>query len=96
MWDLGSQGGSAEAPHEAMRLVEARLVRHVPGGSMSSKAPKHCIRQSKRDAPKVAILEARAPKMHLVEAQCAHRKHRSPKPHLGVIPLLGSHKFDLN
>ena len=61
--------------HETFRLVEARLVRHAPGGSMPSQALKHCKIQSRRDAPKVAILEVRAPKMRLVEAQCARQKH---------------------
>ena len=61
--------------HETFRLAEARLVRHAPGGSMPSQALKHCKIQSRRDAPKVAILEVRAPKMRLVEAQCARRKH---------------------
>ena len=41
-----------------MRLAEARLERHAPGGSMPSEAPKHCKIQSRRDAPKMAILEA--------------------------------------
>ena len=44
--------------HETMRLAEARLERHAPGGSMPSEAPKHCKIQSRRDAPKMAILEA--------------------------------------
>ena len=44
--------------HETMRLAEARLERHAPGGSMLSEAPKHCKIQSRRDAPKMAILEA--------------------------------------
>ena len=44
--------------HETMRLAEARLERHAPGGSMPSEAPKHCEIQSRRDAPKMAILEA--------------------------------------
>ena len=46
------------ALHETMRLAEARLERHAPGGSMPSEAPKHCKTQSRRDAPKMAILEA--------------------------------------
>ena len=40
----------------------------------------------------MAIWEALCAKMRLVEAQRAHRKHCYPEPHLGVIPLLGSHK----
>ena len=44
--------------HETMRLAEARLERHAPGGSMPSEAPKHCKIQTRRDAPKMAILEA--------------------------------------
>ena len=44
--------------HETMRLVEARLERQAPGGSMPSEAPKHCRIQSRRDASKMAILEA--------------------------------------
>ena len=44
--------------HETMRLAEARLERHAPGGSMPSEAPKHCKIQSRRDAPIMAILEA--------------------------------------
>ena len=76
MWDLGAHGGSAKAPaRNIFRLAEARLVQHAPGGSMPSQTLKHCKIQSRRDAPKVAILEARAPKTRLVEAQCAHRKH---------------------
>ena len=58
MWDLGAQGGRQRPLHETMRLVEARLERHVPGGSMPSEAPKHCKIQRRRDAPKMAILEA--------------------------------------
>ena len=46
------------ALHETMRLAEAQLERHAPGGSMPSEAPKHCKIQSRRDAPKMAILEA--------------------------------------
>ena len=38
-----------------MRLAEAWLERHAPGGSMPSEAPKHCKIQSRRDAPKMAI-----------------------------------------
>ena len=45
----------AQTPlHETMRLAEAQLVRHEPGGT----ALKHCKIQSRRDALKVAILEA--------------------------------------
>ena len=41
-----------------MRLAEARLERHAPGGSMPSQTLKHCKIESRRDAPKMAILEA--------------------------------------
>ena len=61
MWDLGAQPHREEAQralHETMRLAEARLERHTPGGSMPSEAPKHSKIQSRRDAPKMAILEA--------------------------------------
>ena len=69
--------------HETMHLAEARLERHAPGGSMPSEAPKHCKIQSRRDAPqKWPFWKHRAPKMRLVEAQCAHRKHCYPE-----IPL---------
>ena len=44
--------------HETMRLAEAPLERRAPGGSMPSEAPKHCKIQRRRDAPKMAILEA--------------------------------------
>ena len=44
--------------HETMRLAEARLMRHAPGGSMPSQTLKHCKIQSRKDAPKMAILEA--------------------------------------
>ena len=57
----GIWGHSEEAQkplHETMRLAEARLERHAPGGSMPSEAPKHYKIQSRRDAPKMAILEA--------------------------------------
>ena len=46
------------ALHETMRLAEAWLVRHAPGGSMPSQTLKHCKIQGRRDAPKMAILEA--------------------------------------
>ena len=46
------------ALHETMHLAEARLERHAPGRSMPSEAPKHCKIQGRRDAPKMAILEA--------------------------------------
>ena len=41
-----------------MRLAEAWLMRHAPGGSMPSQTLKHCKIQSRKDAPKIAILEA--------------------------------------
>ena len=44
--------------HETMRLAEAWLMRHAPGGSMPSQTLRHCKIQSRRDAPKMAILEA--------------------------------------
>ena len=44
--------------HETMRLAEAWLMRHAPGGSMPSQTLKHCKIQSRKDAPKMAILEA--------------------------------------
>ena len=56
---IWGRGEEVQRPlHEAMRLAEARLVRHAPCGSMPSQALKHCEIQSRRDAPKVAILEA--------------------------------------
>ena len=49
--------------------------------------------KSRRDAPKERpFWKHRAPKLRLVEAQYAHRKHCFPENHLGVIPLLGSRK----
>ena len=44
--------------------------------------------------PKWSFWKHRAPKMCLVEAQCAHQKHCYPEPHSGVIPLLGPHKIE--
>ena len=44
--------------HETMRLAEAWLMRHAPGGSMPSQTLKHCKIQSRQDAPQMAILEA--------------------------------------
>ena len=54
----GHREEAQRALHETMRLAEARLERRAPGGSMPSEAPKHCKIQSRRDAPKMAILEA--------------------------------------
>ena len=57
----GTWGHREEAQrplHETMRLAEVRLERHAPGGSMPSETPKHCKIQSRRDASKMAILEA--------------------------------------
>ena len=58
MWDLGHREEAQRPLHETMRLAEARLERHAPGGSMPSETPKHCKIHSRRDAPKMAILEA--------------------------------------
>ena len=62
MWERAGIWGhreEAQRPvHKTMRLAEAQLERHAPGGSMPSEAPKHCKIQSRRDAPKMAILEA--------------------------------------
>ena len=44
--------------HETMRLAEAWLMRHALGGSMPSQTLTHCKIQSRKDAPKMAILEA--------------------------------------
>ena len=44
--------------HETMRLAEAWLMRRAPGGSMPSQTLKNCKIQSRKDAPKMAILEA--------------------------------------
>ena len=44
--------------HETMRLVEAWLMRHAPGGSMPSQTLKHCKMQSRNYASKMAIVEA--------------------------------------
>ena len=70
--------------HETMRLAEARLGRHAPGGSMPSKTPKHCKVEEMR--PKWPFWKHRAPKMRLAEAQCAHRKHCYPETPLGRSP----------
>ena len=57
--DLGAQREEVQrALHETTHLAEARLVRHPPPRSMPSQALKDCKIQSRRDAPKVAILEA--------------------------------------
>ena len=56
---IWGHGEEAQRPlHETMRLAEARLERHAPGGSMPFKAPKHCKIQSRRDESKMATLEA--------------------------------------
>ena len=56
---IWGHGEETQTPlHEIMRLVEALLVRHAPGGSMPSQTLKHCKMQSRRDTPKVVILEA--------------------------------------
>ena len=41
--------------------------------------------------PKCPFWKHRAPKLRLVEAQCAHRKHCCPEIPLGSHPLVGSH-----
>ena len=46
------------ALHKTMRLAEAWLMRHAPGGSMPSQILQHCKTQSRKDAPEMAILEA--------------------------------------
>ena len=87
MWDLGARGGSAKAP----------ALNNAPGGSTARATRawrKHAllssetlsIIQSRRDAPQVAFWKHRAPKMRLVEAQCAHRKHCKPETPLGSHP----------
>ena len=43
----------------------------------------------------MAILEAHAPKMRLVEAQCAHRKHCYPEPPLGSHPTSRVSQYSL-
>ena len=42
--------------HETMRLAEAWLMQHAPGGSMPSQTLNKT--QSRKDAPRMAILEA--------------------------------------
>ena len=44
--------------HETMRLAEAWPMWHAPGGSMPSQILKYCKIQSRKGAPKMAILEA--------------------------------------
>ena len=78
--------------HETLttRLAEARLVRHAPGGSMPSQAPKTCKTENRRDAPHWPFWLHRASNLRLVEVQCTHRKHCYANT--GHIPLARSHK----
>ena len=91
-WDLGAQGRNAKAP--------AR--NNAPGGSMAHATRawrKHALpnsetfivkyRQSRKDAPKWPFWKHRAPKMRLVEARCAYRKHCYPETPLGSPPTSG-------
>ena len=90
---IGEHREETQRPlHETMRLAEAWLMRHAPGGSMPSQTLKHCKIQSRKDAPKMAILEA--PCAQNAPCRSTMRLPESiatPKPHLGVHPLLGSH-----
>ena len=71
MWDLGAQGGSAKAP--------AR--NNAPGGCTA-----RATRAWRRDAPKVAILEAPCAQNALGRSTNAHRKHCYPEIPLGGRP----------
>ena len=57
-WDLEHREETQRPLRETMRLAEAWLMRHAPGGSMRSQTLKHCKIQRRKDAPKMAILEA--------------------------------------
>ena len=59
MWERAHVGfGGTGRKRKGPCMKQAWLVRHAPGRSMPSQAPKHCKIQSRRDAPKVALLEA--------------------------------------
>ena len=80
---------------EAMRLAEAQFVRHAPVRGVTSYALKHSKIQSRRDAPKLAIVEAlwaQYEPARLVDVQRVTWSSVIPKPQLGDIPLLGSYK----
>ena len=79
--------------HETMRLAEARLVRHAPGGSMCPPKLGNTVKYRVEEMrPKWPFWKHRAHKMRLVEAQCAHRKHCYPETSLGSHPTSRSHK----
>ena len=81
--------------HETMRLAEAWLMRHAPGGSMPSQTLKNTVKyRVEKMRPKWPFWKHRAPTMRLVEAQCAYRKHCYPETPLGSHPTFGvSQKF---
>ena len=93
MWErvqveFGSTGKKRKGPCTKQCAWRKHGSCDTPGGSMPSQTLKHCKIQSRKDAPKMAILEA----------PCAQMRHNvptgstaTPKPHLGVLPLLGPH-----
>ena len=95
MWDLGVQGGNANAP--------AR--NNAPGGKHHSRdtreveacpptfwnTVKYRVEEMR---PKWPFWKHRAPKMLLAEAQCAHRKHCYPETPLGSDPTSRPHNLD--
>ena len=96
-WAIWGHREEAQRPlHETMRLAEARLERHAPGRSMPSEAPKHCKIQSRRDAPKMAILEAPCAQNAPGRSTMRPPEALLPRnPTWGSPPLLGSHNHGL-
>ena len=86
MWDLGAQGGNAKARarNNARGGNTARATR-----AWQAYPPKlwNIVKYRVEEMrPKWPFWKHRAPKMHLVEAQCAHRKHCYPETPLGSDP----------
>ena len=83
MWDLGSTGRKRKGPctKQCAWRKHGSWRKHA---LLSSETLKNT--ESRRDAFKMAILEASCAKMRLVEAQCAHRKHCYAETPLGRHP----------